>query len=183
VVPISRLKGGRCRPSCFNAGRQRYRYVSVRHPATSRKRVIREHTGVDLAARLGTPVMAAAEGEVEVVGCDKRGYGRYAVIQHNSDFPTWYAHLASIKKGVKVGSRLIMSQVLGAVARTGDATGPHLHFEVRYRGHPTDPMQVTATHQPPPLTAEDVAALSRQTAVRLQQIFLYKLAPHTRRVG
>jgi murein DD-endopeptidase MepM/ murein hydrolase activator NlpD len=144
------------------------------HPV---KGVMREHTGVDLAARLGTPVMAAAEGEVEAVGYDKRGYGRYVVIQHSSDFSTWYAHLSSIKNGVKVGSQLNTGQVLGAVGRTGDATGPHLHFEVRYRDHPTDPMQVTATHRPPPLTAEDVATLSRQTTILRQQISLYNIDP------
>jgi murein DD-endopeptidase MepM/ murein hydrolase activator NlpD len=140
------------------------------HPV---KGVMLEHTGVDLGARLGAPVKAAAEGTVEVVGYDKRGYGRYVVIHHNSDYSTWYAHLSSIAKGVRVGARLLASQVLGAVGRTGDATGPHLHFEVRYRDRPTDPMLVTATHQSPQLTDIDDAAFNRQTAALLKTIALY----------
>ena len=142
------------------------------HPV---KGVMREHTGVDLAAGLGTPVTAAADGTVEVVGYDKRGYGRYVVVQHDAEFSTWYAHLSAVAKSVKVGVPLIVGQVLGSVGRTGDATGPHLHFEVRYREIPTDPMHLTAWRQPAPLAADDVAALRRQTAALLQRIAEYKL--------
>lgn len=86
------------------------------------------HSGIDIASTRGTPVKAAAPGEVLFVGW-MRGYGQVVIIDHGRDYSTVYAHMSatSVKEGaiVKAGS------VIGAVGDTGTTTGFHLHFEVR----------------------------------------------------
>ena len=97
------------------------------------------HTGVDLAAKDGTPVFASADGSVEFVGW-KRGYGKLIVVRHNARYSTYYAHLRGFAPGLRRGNRLASGQNIGEVGQTGDVTGPHLHFEVRDRGRPIDPI-------------------------------------------
>ena len=106
------------------------------HPLTRMKH---HHTGVDLAAREGTPVLASARGTVDFVGW-KRGYGKLVVIRHDARYSTYYAHLQSFSPALRRGQLVASGQGIGAVGQTGDVTGPHLHFEVRDRGQPIDPM-------------------------------------------
>jgi murein DD-endopeptidase MepM/ murein hydrolase activator NlpD len=101
-----------------------------------------EHTGIDLAAAHGTPVFAAAAGTVRYVGRDAH-YGNYIVVEHANHLQTWYGHLSAFAKGLRKGSVVQQSQRIGAVGRTGAATGPHLHFEVRKNGQPVDPIPMT----------------------------------------
>jgi murein DD-endopeptidase MepM/ murein hydrolase activator NlpD len=129
------------------------------HPGTS---VLQEHTGVDLAVAVGTPVRAAAPGTVEATGFDKHGYGRYVVLQHAAGYSTWYAHLSAIAAHLRAGMQLRLGQRLGAVGRTGDATGPHLHFEVRYNHEPTDPLLLIRGRVAPALIGSELNALQRQ---------------------
>jgi Peptidase family M23 len=103
---------------------------------------LKEHTGVDLAAPTGTPVDAAAAGTVQLVGFDKHGYGRYVVVQHQLGYSTWYAHLSALATHLRMGASVRVGQLIGKVGSTGDATGPHLHFEVRYRQVPIDPLHL-----------------------------------------
>ncbi|MFP3646683.1 M23 family metallopeptidase [Paraburkholderia sp. SIMBA_054] len=126
---------------------------------------LHQHTGVDLSAPFGTPVRAAAEGTITTIGFDRSGYGRYVVLQHSDGYSTWYAHLSSIFSTVRVGLRLSVGQLLGKVGRTGDATGPHLHFEVRYNARPTDPQLLMGPAAGSALTGSDMLSFSRQTAV------------------
>jgi murein DD-endopeptidase MepM/ murein hydrolase activator NlpD len=99
----------------------------------------RLHAGVDIRAPKGTPVHGAGPGVVEFAG-SKHGYGRIVVVRHNN-FKTAYAHLNSID--VKVGARVSAATVIGAVGISGNASGPHLHFEVRDLSDATqDPMAV-----------------------------------------
>ncbi|WP_460811571.1 M23 family metallopeptidase [Nocardioides salsibiostraticola] len=96
------------------------------------------HTGVDLAAPTGTPVVSAAAGVVTSSGYDG-SYGNKVVVQHSDGTETWYAHLDSISAGV--GEQLASGQALGTVGSTGNVTGPHLHLEVRPGGSsPVDPL-------------------------------------------
>jgi murein DD-endopeptidase MepM/ murein hydrolase activator NlpD len=95
------------------------------------------HHGVDVAAPEGTPVRAMKSGRVEVAGT-RGGYGQTVVISHGSSMWTLYAHLSRID--VRVGERVNGGQVIGAVGRTGNATGPHLHFEVVRWGRAEDPV-------------------------------------------
>ena len=87
------------------------------------------HKGVDLAAPKNTPVMAAADGTIELLG-RKGGYGKYISIKHANGWQTAYAHLNGYRKDLKVGSHVKRGEVIGYVGSTGRSTGPHLHFEV-----------------------------------------------------
>ncbi len=84
------------------------------------------HSGIDLGASMGTPVLAAKTGKVEFAGWEG-GYGNFIEIVHNS-FGTRYAHLSQIY--VTQGQRVVKGQQIGRVGSTGRSTGPHLHFEV-----------------------------------------------------
>jgi murein DD-endopeptidase MepM/ murein hydrolase activator NlpD len=96
----------------------------------------RFHTGIDYPASTGTPVTAARDGVVRAAGV-AAGYGKVVVIRHEDGVKTFYAHLSRIL--VSPGRHIARGAVVGLVGRTGDATGPHLHFEVRVRGAAVDP--------------------------------------------
>ncbi|MCB1157464.1 MAG: peptidoglycan DD-metalloendopeptidase family protein [Leptospiraceae bacterium] len=94
------------------------------------------HSGVDISAAVGTPVIAAADGVVVFLGRNG-GYGNTIRIRHKGGYDTHYAHCATTT--VKLGQHVKMGTVVGSVGRTGTATGAHLHFEVRYRGRYINP--------------------------------------------
>jgi len=96
------------------------------------------HTGIDMAADLGAPVMAAADGLVVAVGHTASGYGNYVVIAHGRGIETLYGHMLSTS--VNVGDVVKSGQVIGLEGSTGFSTGPHLHFEVRVSNQVIDPM-------------------------------------------
>jgi len=96
------------------------------------------HTGVDMAAPLGSPVMAAADGLVVAVGHTASGYGNYVVIAHGGGIATLYGHL--LQTNATVGDRVVRGQVIGLEGSTGFSTGPHLHFELRINDQVIDPM-------------------------------------------
>jgi murein DD-endopeptidase MepM/ murein hydrolase activator NlpD len=87
------------------------------------------HQGIDIDAPIGTPVRAAADGDVTVAVASNVGYGREIMIDHGHDVLTLYGHLSSM--GVVVGQHVNRGQVIGYVGQSGRATGPHLHYEVR----------------------------------------------------
>jgi len=96
------------------------------------------HTGIDVAAPLGTPVMAAADGVVVAVGHTAVGYGNYVAIAHGGGIATLYAHL--LDTNVRVGQFVVRGQVIGLEGSTGFSTGPHVHFELRVNDQVIDPM-------------------------------------------
>jgi murein DD-endopeptidase MepM/ murein hydrolase activator NlpD len=96
------------------------------------------HTGVDIAAPLGTPVMAAADGLVVAVGHSNFGYGNFVVIAHGGGIATMYAHL--LQTNANVGAKVVRGQVIGLEGSTGLSTGPHVHFELRVNDKVVDPM-------------------------------------------
>jgi len=95
------------------------------------------HFGIDIAAPLFSPVIAAASGAVKGAGWDSL-YGNYVVVEHNKNYSTFYGHLNSID--VLDGTRISGGQVIGTVGSTGKSTSSHLHYEVRFRNEPVDPM-------------------------------------------
>jgi LysM repeat protein len=89
------------------------------------------YNGIDIGTYVGTPIMAAASGEIIIARSSgwNGGYGKYVVISHYNGTQTLYAHLSSTY--VSVGERVSQGQVIGLSGNTGNSTGPHLHFEVR----------------------------------------------------
>jgi murein DD-endopeptidase MepM/ murein hydrolase activator NlpD len=92
---------------------------------------------MDIGAPRGARVEAAAAGRVTFAG-GSRGYGRMVVVDHGGDLKTVYAHLATVF--ASEGQAVRQGDLLGTVGMTGNTTGPHLHYEVRFRGEAVDPM-------------------------------------------
>ena len=103
------------------------------HPVTGRYRF---HEGIDLRAAVGTRVYASKAGRVIFAG-RKGGYGKIVGIEHEGNFSTWYGHLSRIR--VKAGQTVSQGKVIGLSGNTGISTGPHLHFEIRYKGRSEKP--------------------------------------------
>lgn len=96
------------------------------------------HTGVDLSASPGTPVLSSGSGTVAFAGWNDYGYGNAIVIDHGGTY-TLYAHLSAIN--VSCGQAVGASEAIGAVGSSGRSSGPHLHFEIRDAGfNPLDPV-------------------------------------------
>jgi murein DD-endopeptidase MepM/ murein hydrolase activator NlpD len=105
------------------------------------RRTNRPHNGTDFAAPTGTPIYAAGNGVVE--RADWFGtFGNYIRIRHPNGYQTAYAHLNSIARGVRAGTRVTQGQTIGYVGTTGASTGPHLHYEVHLNGRPMNPMSL-----------------------------------------
>ena len=95
------------------------------------------HPGVDFEASFGTPIHAAGPGVVVIAG-DCGGYGNCVVIDNGTQLATVYGHQSVVM--ANVGDHVDVGDVIGLVGSTGISTGPHLHFEVRLRGVPIDPV-------------------------------------------
>ena len=95
------------------------------------------HKGIDIAAPAGVPVKASAGGIVQTAGYMRNGYGNLVVIEHERELSTYYGHLSEIR--VIAGQRVAKGDVIGTLGSSGNATGPHLHFEVRSGGTAYDP--------------------------------------------
>lgn len=95
------------------------------------------HEGMDIAAAIGTPIYAAIDGTVSFAGWET-GYGNFIKIQHPNGLETSYGHCSKID--VSVGQKVKKGDKIGEVGNTGKSTGPHLHFEVRVNGKPTNPV-------------------------------------------
>ncbi len=111
-------------------------FLSHPAPGAIRTQGIHGFNAVDLAAAIGTPIRAAAAGEVVVSRSSgwNGGYGQYIVIRHSNGVQTLYSHLS--RNDVGVGAWVQQGQVIGAMGNTGRSTGPHLHFEVRGARNP-----------------------------------------------
>jgi murein DD-endopeptidase MepM/ murein hydrolase activator NlpD len=95
------------------------------------------HTGLDLVEPFGSPVYAADDGVVALVGSSSSGYGNYVVIAHSGGLDTLYGHLSTSL--VKVGQVVNQGQPVGLEGSSGNSTGPHVHFELRINQRPVDP--------------------------------------------
>ena len=104
------------------------------HPILHKYRM---HEGVDFAAPEGTPIHAAADGQV-IATTYMRGYGNVVILDHGGGVSTVYAHASRIM--CSVGRQVRRGEVIAAVGATGLATGPHCHFEIRINNHPVNPM-------------------------------------------
>lgn len=122
-------------------------------PGGSRQRVIRfiwpthgvitqsfwqYHPGIDIANDVGTPEVATAAGQVIFAGWGS--YGIYVEIDHGDGFHSIYGHMSAVL--VKTGDTVTQGQLIGLMGATGRASGPHLHFEIRYQGVPQNPIDL-----------------------------------------
>ncbi len=115
----------------------RFTYRRV-HPISG---VVKPHLGVDLAAPIGTPIMAAAEGTVTYAGY-RGGFGRQVIISHPGGYKTYYGHLSRFRKGLKRGDKISQKQILGYVGSSGISTGPHLDYRIQHGGTFVDPFNL-----------------------------------------
>ena len=101
-------------------------------------RTRRFHQGMDFSAPTGTDIFATGNGTVAKLGW-QQGYGNTVFIDHGFGYITVYAHMNKIAKKLRRGSKVARGEVIGEVGSTGKSTGPHLHYEVRFKGKPQNP--------------------------------------------
>jgi len=136
-----------------------------RHPVLG---IWRKHKGTDYAAAMGTPVRTIGDGVVIFAG-RKGGYGNVIDIRHRNGFVSRYGHLRNFAKGIRPGTRVTIGSTIGAVGKTGLATGPHLHFEVLVNGVQRDPkiaLQMKGGDPIPSAEKGVFQALRNQTTAR-----------------
>jgi murein DD-endopeptidase MepM/ murein hydrolase activator NlpD len=97
------------------------------------------HDGIDIPAPTGAKIFSSESGKVIYSGRGFHGYGKMILIEHGDGIATLYAHCSRIL--VKTGQKVSKGKVIGLVGRTGHATAPHLHFEIRQDRRPIDPME------------------------------------------
>lgn len=112
--------------------------LSRNHPILHYKR---PHKGIDLAAPIGTPILATGDGRIEIIG-RQSGYGNMIKINHNNQYSTIYGHMLRFQKGLSKGSYVKRGQVIGFVGQTGLASGPHCHYEFHINKQPKNPTTV-----------------------------------------
>ena len=95
------------------------------------------HHGIDVAVKTGDSIKCALPGIVTKIGFEKTGYGHYVVVAHSGDVETIYAHLKAPL--TSPGEKVMAGDIIGLGGFSGNSTGPHLHFETRYRGMPVNP--------------------------------------------
>jgi len=140
-----------------------------RHPVLNR---IRAHKGVDYAARTGTPVKAAGDGEITFKG-RKGGYGQVLILKHGDRYETLYAHLSGFKRNLNDGDHVMQGEVIGYVGQTGLATGPHLHYEFRIDGVHQNPESLEFK-RPLRLDSQHMAEFKDQTKPLLAKLYQTK---------
>jgi len=122
----------------INAARISSKFGMRHHPVLGYSKM---HQGIDFAAPVGTPILAAGGGIIESANHNYGNYGRYVRIKHNSTYSTVYAHASRFAKGIKPGSKVVQGQVIAYVGTTGRSTGPHLHYEVLEHGKHINPLK------------------------------------------
>ena len=109
-----------------------------RHPLL---KTLKLHSGVDWAAPIGTPIMAAGNGTIEVAG-RQGGYGNYVRIRHANGYRTAYGHMLRFAEGVVKGVKVRQGQIIGYLGNSGMSTGPHVHYEVLVNNRFTNPLSI-----------------------------------------
>ena len=125
------------------------------------------HTGVDFAMKPGNPVYATGDGVVESVKFEFFGYGNQVVIDHGFGYKTRYAHLKAV--GVVEGMKIKRGECVGQTGNSGKSSGPHLHYEVIYKGNHVNP----ANYYDLSITPEEYAVMVQNTADASKNITLH----------
>ena len=159
------VKGGR-----YTSG-----FGDRKHPLLRRWRM---HSGVDWAAPAGTPIIAAGDGTVEMIGRNG-GYGNYVRIRHVNGFATAYGHMLRYAEGMEPGVSVKQGQIIGYVGSTGMSTGPHCHYEVLVNNEFVNPMTM-AVPRGLQLSGRELAAFQKE---RKRIETLMQMDPVTSRVA
>ena len=125
------------------------------------------HTGVDFAMKPGNPVYATGDGVVESVKFEFFGYGNQVVIDHGFGYKTRYAHLKAV--GVVEGMKIKRGECVGQTGNSGKSSGPHLHYEVIYKGNHVNP----ANYYDLSITPEEYSTMVQNTADASEKITLH----------
>ena len=125
------------------------------------------HTGVDFAMKPGNPIYSTGDGVVESVKFEFFGYGNQVVIDHGFGYKTRYAHLRNI--GVVEGMKVKRGECIGESGNSGKSTGPHLHYEVIYKGNPVNP----SNYYDLTITTEEYATMVQNTADLSEKLTLH----------
>jgi murein DD-endopeptidase MepM/ murein hydrolase activator NlpD len=112
-----------------------------KHPILGYRKM---HKGIDFAVPRGTPIFAAGAGTITRYGRNG-GYGNFVKIRHNKEYSTAYAHASRFARGLRVGSKVSQGQIIAYVGTTGRSTGPHLHYEILFKGKAINPSKVKST--------------------------------------
>ncbi len=141
---------GACPPTTGGAvGTGTFVYPTSRHYLSGFDySTVTHHLGIDLAANLGDPIYASDGGVIVYAGWNNYGYGNMIMIDHGTGFQTLYAHLSAIF--VQCGESVSQGETIGSAGATGNASGPHLHFEVRTTTTVIDPWNVLPPASAPP---------------------------------
>ena len=119
------------------------------------------HAGMDIKAEIGAPILAAATGTVISSG-QERAYGRVIRVEHEGGFVTVYAH--NLENLVEVGDRISAGTIIGTVGRSGRATGPHLHFEIRHEGMVYNPLHLLPAREVIEVRADEAPDMPTESA-------------------
>lgn len=125
------------------------------------------HSGLDFAAKVGYPVYATGDGVVESVSFSMAGYGNQIVIDHGFGYKTRYAHLSFIN--VAEGMKIKRGENIGNVGNSGKSTGSHLHYEVIYKGRPTNPMNYMDLE----MTTQEYATMAQISEDAAQRVMIH----------
>ena len=125
------------------------------------------HQGTDFASPSGTPIRSVADGTVVFAGW-KNGYGKFIIVKHRDQKSTAYAHLSRIQ--VRKGQAVQQGDLIGAVGRTGTATGPNLHFEYIVKGRQQDPLEIARQRDGQPISTATRGEFKRITQTMREQL-------------
>ncbi len=138
------------------------------HPISKK---YKRHTGIDYSAPHGTPIFATAGGKVEFAG-RRGGYGKLMIIRHPNGYKTYYGHCSRLL--VKKGKYVKQGQIIAKVGQTGQATGPHVHYETRINGKPVNPISIKTTKgKPLPIDQRERFELTLQTHMQMMADHLF----------
>lgn len=160
----------------INAARISSRFGMRKHPVLGYSRM---HKGVDFAAPIGSPILAAGKGVVQIVA-RKGGYGKYIRIKHSNEYSTAYAHLSRYAKNIAKGTKVKQGQVIGYVGMTGVTSGPHLHYEVLQNGKQINPQKLKLAPQEK-LTGKELQEFNKHKTEIIN--LLAKLSPSAETTG
>ncbi|MCE3044578.1 peptidoglycan DD-metalloendopeptidase family protein [Legionella sp. 16cNR16C] len=168
---------GRSLKKAFNRYPVRFSHISSSfslsryHPILHYRRA---HKGVDLAASIGTPIMATGSGKIEIIG-RQNGYGNMIKIKHDKNYSSVYGHMLRFEKGLSRGDYVKRGQVIGYVGQSGLASGPHCHYEFHVNNFPRNPTTVDLPRGLE-ISAREMANFRANTRTLLAQLKMFEEA-------